>query len=294
MEKEFVIWLLAFLGVFILVLWCFPSEHTQEKSKLPRWFYPFLPLADLFAQDVGIWLEKILLLWSGRVKKWSDEAGLQWSAARVYGLQMTFALTAAVLLGTGFFLLPVSSYYTVPLVAAMALAAGAYPVIYIRRRAKKRLYHINRILPFAIDLICASMNAGLDFISAVRYYTMLHFDDPLSLEFNILLSEIELGKSRSDALRNMSMRVRAEEFDRFVSAILYSMESGTAIIDVMQLQADEVRRLRFARMEQEIAKVPSKMIIPIVLCIVPSMFILILVPLIMKVKDIGIFQAIFK
>ena len=114
------------------------------------------------------------------------------------------------------------------------------------------------------------------------------------VEFNVLLSEIELGKSRSEALRNMSQRIKAAEFDRFVSAIVYSLESGTAIIDVMQLQSDEVRRLRFSRLEQEIAKVPSKMIFPIVICIVPSMFIMVLVPLILKVKELGIFQAIFK
>ena len=294
MSKEFMILFLGFLGVFIFVLWCFPGESHQEKSKLPRWFYPFIPLGDLFAQDAGAWLEKVLLPWSGRVKKWSDEAGLQWSAARIYGLQMTFALTAVVLFGVVFFVLSMAVTYALLITILMAAAAGMYPVAYIHRRAQKRLYEINRILPFAIDLISASMNAGLDFVSSVRYYTTLHFQDPLSVEFNVLLSEIELGKSRSEALRNMAQRIKAAEFDRFVSAIVYSLESGTAIIDVMQLQSDEVRRLRFSRLEQEIAKVPSKMIFPIVVCIVPSMFIMVLVPLILKVKDLGIFQAIFK
>ena len=294
MGKEYVILFLAFLGVFIFVLWCFPGETTQEKNRLPRWFYPFLPLGDLFAQDAGVWFENVLAPWSGRVKKWSDEAGLQWSPARIYGLQMTFALTAVVLFGVVFFILSLPSSYAVPMVIAFTVLAGAYPMWYIYRRAKKRLYEINRILPFAIDRICASMNAGLDFVSSVRYYTTLHFQDPLSVEFNVLLSEIELGKSRFEALRNMSMRIKADEFDRFVSAIIYSLESGTAIIDVMQLQADEVRRLRFSRLEQEIAKVPSKMILPIVICIVPAMFIMVLVPIIMKVKDLGVFQTIFK
>lgn len=294
MGSEYLILFLAFLGVFIFVLWCFPGEAPQEKRHLPRWFYPFLPLGDLFAQDAGAWLERVLTPWSGRVKKWSDEAGLQWTPARIYGLQLTFALTAVVIFGVGFFLLAVPSFYALPMVVALTLLSGAYPVWYIYRRARKRLYEISRILPFAIDLICASMNAGLDFVSSVRYYTTLHFQDPLSLEFNVLLSEIELGKSRSEALRNMSMRIKADEFDRFVSAIVYSLESGTAIIDVMQLQADEVRRLRFSRLEQEIAKVPSKMIFPIVVCIVPAMFIMVLVPIIIKVKDLGIFQTIFK
>ncbi len=295
MPFEYLIFLLTFLGIFVFVLWsCSSAEQGVQNRKQPWWINLSAPMAELFSRDAGKWQERNFHRRSSKLQKLCGEAGLDWKPAYIYGLQTTLALIAFLLSGGIAVLLSFPPGYTVPLVIIFTVCGWLYPEIYLRKIARKRLYEISRILPFVIDLICSSMSAGLDFVSSIRYYNSLNFSDTLSQEFNVLLREIELGKSRSDALRNMADRVRAEEFDRFVSAIIYSLESGTAIIEVMQLQADEVRRLRFARMEQQIAKVPSKMIIPIVICIVPAMFIMILVPVLLSVKDIGLFQAIFK
>ncbi len=294
MELEYMIFFLTFLGVFVFVLWSFPGEKQTEDKKQNWWLSATAPLAELFSHDAGKLLERCFYRHSSKLQKTCGEAGLNWTPAYIYGLQTTLALIAFLFTGSLMFLLNYPLGYALPLIIAFTVCAWLYPELYVRKLARKRLYEISRVLPFAIDLICSSMSAGLYFVNAVRYYTSLNFKDPLSLEFNILLREIELGKNRSDALRNMAEHIRAEEFDRFVSAIVYSLESGTAIIEVMQLQADEARRLRFSRMEQQIAKVPSKMIVPIVICIVPAMFLMILVPVILSVKDIGLFQAIFK
>ena len=294
MNHEYIIFALAFLGIFIFVLWCFPREQQNSDQNIPRWIQIFLPLADLFAQDAGLWMERYFVRASGNIKKWSNEAGYQWSPARIFGLQLSVMIVAVILFGALFYLVSANVWTSVPLLVFIAFSAWIMPLYLIHRYAKIRMNQIAKILPFAIDLICSSMSAGLDFVSSIRYYTTLKMKDPLSLEFDILLREIELGKTRSDALRSMAERIKSEEFDRFVSAIVYSLESGTAIIDVMQLQSDEVRRIRFSRLEQEIARVPSKMIIPIVLCIVPAMFIMILVPVILSIKDLSIFTVIFK
>ena len=292
MEKKYIILFLAFLGIFIFVLWCFPGERKEKENKIPYWFNFFMPMGDLFAQDFGEWLSKTFFVFSGKLQKWSNDSGLQWSPARIIGLQFTVMLTAVILTGVFLFVVDVPLFYALWLIAFMAVICGMLPLLTIIRRAHMRTAEISRILPFAIDLIASAMNAGLDFASSVRYYTTLNFKDPLSVEFNVLLSEIELGKSRADALKNMAARLKSDDFDRFVSAIVYSLESGTAIIDVMQIQADEVRRIRFARLEQENAKVPSKMLVPIILCIVPAVFITVLVPIILSIKDTGIFSVI--
>ena len=293
-NNEFVLLFLAFTGIFVFVLWCLSGNRSEAEHAVPQWLCPFLPMADVFGQDTGKYINRILPVYSSRIQKWCAEAGFNWNSQLVYGLQFTLGLIVLAVAGAVLFFLELPSWYAVAIAAFLALGAFWYPVLFIYQRAEKRIYEISRIMPFAIDLLCSSMSAGLDFVSSVRYYNSLNLTDPLSVEFTVLLREIELGKSRSDALLNMAKRVQCSEFDRFISAIVYSLESGTAIIDVMQLQADEVRRIRFARLEQQIAKVPSKMLVPIILCIVPSMFIMILVPLILSVRELGIFSALFE
>ena len=292
MDKKYMILFLAFLGVFIFVLWCFPGGKKQKENKVPFWFNFFIPLGDLFAHDLGEWLERLFFVFSAKVRKWSNDAGLQWPPSRIFGLQITVMLTALTFAGVLLFLVEISFFYAFWLLAAVALVAFLLPLAKIVSMAKKRTSEISRVLPFAIDLISSAMNAGLDFASALRYYTALNLHDPLSVEFNVLLSEIELGKTRSEALRNMADRMKSDDFNRFVAAIIYGLESGTAIIEVMQLQANEVRRMRFSRLEQENAKVPSKMLIPIIFFIVPAVFIMVLVPIILSVKDTGLLTII--
>lgn len=294
MEKKYLILLLAFLCVFVFVLWCFSADQKIKSGKAPRWFSFFLPMGDLFAADFGEWICRTFSILSGKIQKWSNDAGLCWSPARIFGLQITVMLTAVIIAGVLLFVVSVPLLYSVSLLILVAAASFFLPLMSIIKMAQKRTAEISKILPFAIDLISSAMNAGLDFASAVRYYTSLNFTDSLSVEFNVLLSEIELGKSRADALRNMAERMKSDDFNRFVSAVVYSLESGTAIIDVMQVQADEVRRLRFARLEQENAKVPSKMLVPIVLCIVPAVFIMVLVPIILSIKDVGLLKLILE
>ena len=92
----------------------------------------------------------------------------------------------------------------------------------------------------------------------------------------------------------MEKRINVTEFSRFISAIAYGMESGSSIIDVMRIQAEEMRRVKFARAEQQAARAPVKMIIPMGLCVFPSMFIMILVPIFLRIKDSGVLSMIGK
>ena len=189
---------------------------------------------------------------------------------------------------------PVSPALQIAIAAVFGLVGLLYPVMYIDKLAEQRVDEIMHHLPFAIDLISSSMNAGLDFGAAVRYLLSTGEDDVLRKEFSLFLQEVELGKNRTEALRDMQKRINITEFSRFTSAIAYGMDSGSSIIDVMRIQAEEMRRVKYTRAEQQAAKAPTKMIIPMALFVFPSMFIIIFVPIFLRVKDSGILSMIGK
>lgn len=169
-----------------------------------------------------------------------------------------------------------------------------YPRMYVQKIAEKRMDEIMHVLPFAIDLISSSMNAGLDFGAAVRYLISTGKEDVLKKEFGIFLRDVELGKTRTEALKDMQDRISAVEFTRFVSAISYGMDSGSSIIEIMRIQAEEMRRVKYARAEQQAAKAPVKMIVPMAVFVFPSMFIMIFIPIFLRIKDSGVLHMIGK
>ena len=172
------------------------------------------------------------------------------------------------------------------------IIGGIIPFFNIWQSAQKRSEEILRDLPFIIDIISSSMNAGLDFNASVAHLSEIKNKDHVVLkdEFMSYLKEVQLGKSRAEALRDMEKRICVREFSRFIFAILHGIETGVSIVEVMRVQAVEIRRLRSTLAEQEAAKAPSKMIVPMVIFIFPSMFIIIFTPILIKMKDSPIFS----
>ena len=189
---------------------------------------------------------------------------------------------------------PVSPALQIMVVLVFGVIGLLYPIMYIDKQAEQRMDEIMHHLPFVIDLISSSMNAGLDFGAAVRYLLATGDDNVLHKEFALFLQEVELGKNRTEALRDMQKRINVTEFSRFVSAIAHGMDSGSSIIDIMRIQAEEMRRVKYARAEQQAAKAPIKMIIPMALFVFPSMFVIIFVPIFLRIKDSGILSMIGK
>lgn len=263
-------------------------------GKMPALFRIFGFGIFFFAAEAGHTLAGMFPGLSKRIQNSLAKADLPLEVKDIYGAQIFFFL-----LGTGIGLL---AMFNVPLSPGMqiglALIFGVigllYPMMYIDKLAEQRVDEIMHHLPFAIDLISSSMNAGLDFGAAVRYLLVSGEENVLHKEFSLFLQEVELGKNRTDALRDMQKRVNINEFGRFISAISYGMDSGSSIIDVMRIQAEEMRRVKYTRAEQQAAKAPTKMIIPMALFVFPSMFIIIFVPIFLRVKDSGILSMIGK
>ena len=117
-----------------------------------------------------------------------------------------------------------------------------FPSMTIMNAAETRQTQIMRSLPFAIDLIGSAMRSGIDFTAAVRYYvTTEKPDNPLALEFGILLRQLELGKTRIEALEDMTKRIQTDAFKAFAAAVIHGMEVGASIVETMKIQAEEMQ-----------------------------------------------------
>lgn len=142
---------------------------------------------------------------------------------------------------------------------------------------KKRQKIIVKRLPFALDLLTISVDAGLGFDSAIDKVTQ-NMDGPLSDEFKRLLSEMKFGKARKDALREMVDRTQVDELSEFVVAIIQADRLGIGLSKLLKIQAKQMR-IRARQKAQEIAqKAPVKMLFPMVLFIFPAIFIVLLGP----------------
>jgi tight adherence protein C len=165
------------------------------------------------------------------------------------------------------------------LLAAVLLGVclGVLPSSRINSEAAKRQKAIAKQLPDVLDLLVISIEAGLGFEQALER-TVDAVPGPLSDEFSLMLGEVRAGATRADALRELSDRVDEDDLRRFVLAVLQADKFGVSIGRMLRNQADEVRTARRQKAQEQAQKAPVKMLIPMVFCIFPSIFIVIIGP----------------
>ena len=151
------------------------------------------------------------------------------------------------------------------------------PYGYIQGKAKARQNEILKALPFTLDLISISVEAGMALDGAMQI-VMEKSKGPMAEELNLTLREIRLGKGRNEALIDMANRVGVDELRIFVTAVTYIAKLGGSLVDVIRIQAQAMRIRRRQRAEEKAMKTPVKIMIPLVLFIFPAMFIVILAP----------------
>jgi tight adherence protein C len=189
-------------------------------------------------------------------------------------------LVVAAILAIGFFaagLLTGSPAFG--FVAAIALGALGFfiPEIWLSRRIKKRQHAVLMAVPDTLDLLTISVRAGLSFDGALAK-VVEKVQGPLSEEFRRSLAEIRVGKVRREALRDIVGRTEVPALSNFIGAIVQAEQLGVPIAKVLQVQSEQLRIERRQRAEELAAKAPIKMLFPLVGCIFPSMFIVILGP----------------
>jgi tight adherence protein C len=156
------------------------------------------------------------------------------------------------------------------------------PEFWLGRRIRARSFEMVLQLPDALDLLTISVEAGLGFDAALAK-VVEKMEGPLVNEFRQALAEIRMGRSRRDALRDVIGRADAQPVTNFIGAIVQAEQLGVPIAKVLQIQSQQLRIERRQRAEEAAAKAPVKMLFPMVGCIFPTIFIVILGPAIVTV-----------
>ncbi len=153
-----------------------------------------------------------------------------------------------------------------------------YPEIMVSERRKKRQKAARKAMPFIIDLLALSTEAGLDFLGAIGKVVQKANPSPLVEELSQVLKEIKVGSSRGEALREMAVRLDMKEISSFVSILISADEMGSSIGKVLRQQSEAIRMERSLAAEKEGAKAASKIMMPTFLFILPAIFVMIGVP----------------
>ncbi len=164
-----------------------------------------------------------------------------------------------------------------------ATFAGFYlPHLMLTSRITRRQTEIRKAMPDALDLLTICVEAGLGFDAAMSKVSE-KWENELSLAFTRAIREVQLGKVRREALRDMADRLGIPEMTSFVAAIIQSEQLGVSMAKVLRIQSDQMRMKRRQRAEEEAHKAPVKMLIPMALLIFPSIMIIILTPAAMQI-----------
>lgn len=151
------------------------------------------------------------------------------------------------------------------------------PHLLLTSRITRRQNEVRKAMPDALDLLTICVEAGLGFEAALAKVSE-KWENELSLAFARMIREVQLGKVRRDALKDMADRLGLPEMTSFVAAIIQSEQLGVSLAKVLRIQSDQMRVKRRQRAEEQAHKAPVKMIIPMALLIFPSIMIIILTP----------------
>ena len=181
-----------------------------------------------------------------------------------------------VLVRAGFALLPVA------LVVVSMIGGFQLPIYWLERKAKSRMREIQRALPDMLDMLTISVQAGLGFDMALLKLVK-NTSGPLAEEFGRMLSEVQAGVSRRDALRHMGERTSVPELDAFITAMVQADVFGVSVSGILHAQSLELRKKRRQLVEEQAQKAPVKMVFPTIFCMLPATMLVVLGPAVIAI-----------
>jgi tight adherence protein C len=259
------------------------SQSFQERVIIPL-LRQFGEMSTRFTpqnvlQDITLKLER-----SGR-------AG--WMDASMF-LSLRF-VAAAVLGGIALLLFMAPTAVQQPLSTAIlysiiAMVLGFFfPQLWLDEQIKKRQKEVQKAMPDALDLLTICVEAGLGFDAAMSNVAQ-KWDNELSLAFARAIREVQLGKVRRDALRDMADRIDLPDLTSFVAAVVQSEQLGVSMAKILRIQADQMRMRRRQIAEEQARQAPVKMLLPMVAFIFPSIFIVLMTPAVLRMMQVEIFR----
>jgi tight adherence protein C len=213
-----------------------------------------------------------------------------WSSTEFLGIRGLAALLLAALTFFLTMLVDVDLPRRLLFTAAMAVLGFLLPIVWLGGRIRRRQDEIVKTLPDALDLLTISVEAGLPFDGAMQRVAE-KWDNEISRGFQRLLTEMRVGKSRRDALRDMSDRMEVPDITSFVAALIQADQLGISIAKVLRIQSEQMRIKRRQRAEEKAQQAPIKMLIPMTFLIFPTILIVILGPAALILKDSAIFSV---
>ena len=254
------------------------ERKTSFEKPIPILFkllYPFLAVGKRMAGGKGF------STWHQTAETKLAMAGYSnvLTPADFVGLRLLFTLLGVIIAFLGVF----SKQPMACIIVGILLSF--YPSVWINTVIKKRHTSIMRALPNVLDLLTLSVESGRDLVTSLRDIINRRPMDDLGEELLFTFQEIQLGRKRSDALRGMAKRVRQVDLTATLNSIVQAEELGVSIAQLLRIQGDTQRAKRFAMAEKQANEAPVKIIIPVVLFILPAVFIILMGPLIKMTLD---------
>ncbi|MBS43210.1 MAG: secretion system protein TadC [Nocardioides sp.] len=221
-----------------------------------------------------------------RIRRKLDLAGnpRDWSADRVVSVKV---LGAVALLSVGVALAVVLGFslLTIAVCGLGGLLLGFFvPDLYLYQVSYDRSQRMQKDLADAVDLLAISVESGLGFDAACQQVAR-NTDGPIGEEFSRMLREMQLGRSRSEALRSMAERTDVDDVRSFVSSMVQADAFGIPVAQVLRVQSSEMRVKRRQRAETKAQQVPVKITVPLIFCILPCLFVAVMGPAALSVMD---------
>ena len=258
-----------------------PRELTAELDKT----FSERVLAPLQNRFVGIGRRFSGADSSERIRHKLDLAGNPpgWTVERVLSGKIMGAI-AGFAAGLLFSFMLGGTLTRVLVVVGVTLAGFFAPTFYLYQKAYDRSARIRRELADSIDLLTISVESGLGFDAALQQVAH-NTDGPLADELSRVLREMQIGSSRAEALRALAERSNLTELRSFVSAMVQADAFGIPIANVLRVQSSEMRVKRRQRAEEKAQQVPVKMTIPLIFCILPALFLVVMGPAAIHIMD---------
>ncbi|MDX6374531.1 MAG: tight adherence protein [Nocardioidaceae bacterium] len=258
-----------------------PKELNQELEKS----FGERVLAPLQARAVGIGRRISGADTAERIRRKLDLAGnpAGWTVDRVLSGKVIGAV-AGLMGGLVFQLMLHSPSFKIIVVIVATVVGFFAPNLYLYQKGHERAERLQRDLPDAIDLLTISVESGLGFDAAVQQVAR-NTDGPLAEELSRVMREMQIGQGRADALRAMGERSSVGDLRTFVGAMVQADSFGIPVAQVLRVQSAEMRVKRRQRAEEKAQQVPVKITIPLIFCILPTLFIAVMGPAVLSILD---------
>ena len=226
-----------------------------------------------------------------RIQQRLDQAGnpAGWDVERVSAFKVLAAILVAVLAVVVALLLGASAPVVIAVLAVGAVAGFFLPNLLLLDLVQRRSQQIQRDLPNALDMLTISVEAGLSFDAALAQVAR-NTEGPLAAEFARVLQEMQIGMGRTAAIRAMGERSAVPDLKSFATAMVQADEFGIPIAEVLRVQAKEMRVKRRQRAEERAQKIPVKILFPLIFCVMPAIFVVLLGPGVILIRDSLLFN----